>query len=80
MWSFSPQYLGCRYQLPLALFGQDGYGTRMGLLARPMLVAQAVGPVAAAVILDKLGSTPLLVVMCTLATASLIASFGLPSK
>jgi hypothetical protein len=52
----------------------------MGLLARPMLVAQAVGPVAAAVILDKLGSTPLLVVMCTLATASLIASFGLPSK
>jgi MFS family permease len=69
-----------RGTLPLALFGQDGYGTRMGLLARPMLVAQAVGPVAAAVILDKLGSTPLLVVICVLATASLIASFGLPSK
>jgi TM2 domain-containing membrane protein YozV len=69
-----------RGTLPLALFGQDGYGARMGLLARPMLVAQAVGPVAAAVILDKLGSTPLLVVMSTLATASLIASFGLPSK
>jgi MFS family permease len=69
-----------RGTLPLALFGQDSYGTRMGLLARPMLVAQAVGPVAASVILDKLGSTPLLVVMCTLATASLIASFGLSSK
>lgn len=69
-----------RGTLPLALFGPDGYGARMGLLARPMLVAQAIGPVAAAVILDKFGSTPLLVVMCTLATASLIASFGLPSK
>ena len=69
-----------RGTLPLALFGPDGYGARMGLLARPMLVAQAIGPVAAAVILDKLGSTPLLLVMCTLATASLIASFGLPSK
>ncbi|SDO46699.1 Predicted arabinose efflux permease, MFS family [Pseudomonas arsenicoxydans] len=69
-----------RGTLPLALFGQDGYGARMGLLARSMMIAQAVGPVAAAVILDKLGSTPLLVVMCVLATASLIASFGLPSK
>lgn len=69
-----------RGALPLALFGSDGYGARMGLLARPMLIAQAVGPVAAAVILDRLGSAPLLVVMCTVATASLIASFGLPSK
>ena len=69
-----------RGTLPLALFGSDGYGARMGLLARPMLIAQAVGPVVAAVILDRLGSAPLLVVMCTLATASPIASFGLPSK
>lgn len=69
-----------RGTLPLALFGADGYGTRMGLLARPMLIAQATGPVAAAIILESFGSTLLLVVMCALVTTSFLTSFALPAK
>lgn len=69
-----------RGTLPLALFGADGYGTRMGLLARPMLIAQATGPVAAALILERFGSTPLLMVMCSLVATSFLTSFALPTK
>ncbi|MEN2397529.1 arsenic resistance protein [Pseudomonas halotolerans] len=52
----------------------------MGLLARPMLIAQASGPVAAALILEKFGSTPLLAVMCVLVAGSFITSLALPAK
>ncbi|PKM31078.1 MAG: MFS transporter [Gammaproteobacteria bacterium HGW-Gammaproteobacteria-11] len=69
-----------RGTLPLALFGADGYGTRMGLLARPMLVAQATGPVAAALILERMGATPLLLVICGLVVMSFLVSLALPSK
>ena len=37
-----------RGTLPLALFGPQGYGARKGLLSRPVLIAQACGPIAAA--------------------------------
>lgn len=43
--------------LPLAISDSEGYGTRMGLLARPMLINQATGPAVAAVILESCGST-----------------------
>ncbi|WP_233356557.1 MFS transporter [Pseudomonas mangrovi] len=69
-----------RGTLPLALMGADGYGTRMGLLARPMLVAQATGPVAAALILERFGATPLIIVLCGLVLASLVASFALSAR
>lgn len=69
-----------RGTLPLALFGADGYGTRMGLLARPMLIAQAAGPVAAALALEKFGSIPLLVGMCVLVAISFITSLALPTE
>ncbi|MFN3580919.1 MAG: MFS transporter, partial [Pseudomonas sp.] len=66
-----------RGTLPLALFGAEGFGTRMGLLARPMLLAQATGPVAAALILERFGSTPLLAVLCALVALSFVVSFAL---
>lgn len=69
-----------RGTLPLVLFGAEGYGARMGLLARPMLIAQATGPIAAALALDRLGPRALLAVMCALVATSLLASLGLPSK
>lgn len=69
-----------RGTLPLALFGPEGYGRRMGLLARPMLIAQASGPVAAALILERFGSTPLLIVMCVLVAGSFLTSLALPAK
>lgn len=49
-----------RGTLPLAVFGPYRYGERMGLLARPMLIAQACAPVLTALLLDAAGSTALL--------------------
>lgn len=43
--------------LPLALFGPQRYAPLIGRLARPSLIAQAVAPTAAALLLDKAGST-----------------------
>lgn len=69
-----------RGTLPLALFGADGYATRMGLLARPMLLAQATGPVAAALFLDHAGPHSLLIALCALVAASWLISCTLPAK
>ena len=44
-----------RGTLPLALFGQEGYATRMGLLGRPIMIALAFGPLISAFILEKWG-------------------------
>lgn len=68
-----------RGTLPLALFGPQGYGARMGLLARPVLVAQACGPIAAAFVLESFGASVLLVVMCGLVLLCFIASGRLPT-
>lgn len=69
-----------RGTLPLALFGPKGYGARMGLLARPALVAQACGPIAAAFVLEHYGASVLLVVMCSLLLMCCIASWRLPVR
>ncbi len=68
-----------RGTLPLALFAPQGYGARMGLLARPVLVAQACGPIAAAFVLQNFGASALLVVMCGLVLLCFIASWRLPT-
>ncbi|UTW09907.1 MFS transporter [Pseudomonas benzenivorans] len=68
-----------RGALPLELFGADGFGARMGLLARPMLIAQALGPVAAATLLTRFGAQTLLLLLCGLATLSLLLSCRLPT-
>lgn len=67
-----------RGTLPLALFGPQGYGARMGLLARPVLVAQACGPIAAAYVLDSFGASVLLSVMCGFLLLCFIATWRLP--
>nr|WP_180202469.1 MFS transporter [Pseudomonas sp. SbOxS1]NYU01378.1 MFS transporter [Pseudomonas sp. SbOxS1] len=68
-----------RGTLPLALFGPQGYGVRMGLLARPVLVAQACGPIAAAFILERYGASVMLGVMCGFLLMCFIATWHLPS-
>lgn len=68
-----------RGTLPLALFGPQGYGARMGLLARPVLVAQACGPIGAAFVLQNFGASALLVVMCGFVLLCFIASWRLPT-
>lgn len=67
-----------RGTLPLALFGPQGYGARMGLLARPVLIAQAIGPIAAAFILESYGASALLSAMCGFLSLCFAASWRLP--
>lgn len=69
-----------RGTLPLALFGAEGYGSRMGLLARPVLVAQACGPILAALVLDAFGPELLLGVLCSLLLICVAISLQLPAK
>lgn len=69
-----------RGTLPLALFGSQGYGARMGLLARPMLFAQAIAPLAMAMVLSELGPTTLLTTLTALAFVALLATWRLPVR
>lgn len=69
-----------RGTLPLALFGPQGYGARMGLLARPMLFAQAIAPLAMAMLLGELGPTVLLATLTGLAFVALVATWRLPVR
>lgn len=57
--------------LPLALFGPSRYAPIMGRLARPSLVAQAIGPTVGAVLLSAAGTDPTLFVLAALAVANL---------
>lgn len=69
-----------RGALPLALFGREGYGQRIGLIARPMLLAQACGPILAALVLEKLGASLALAWLCLLVAASCVVSWRLPAR
>lgn len=69
-----------RGTLPLALFGAEGYGSRMGLLARPVLAAQACGPILAASVLETFGPELLLSMLCCLLLICVAINFRLPAK
>ena len=66
-----------RGALPLALFGASGYAALMGRLALPSLVAQALGPLAGAVLLARFGAGALVAALAALAFANLAAVFRL---
>ena len=61
-----------RGTLPLALFGQDGYATVMGRLARPALVAQAASPALGALLLDRLGATASVLALVAAAVVNVV--------
>jgi hypothetical protein len=61
-----------RGTLPLALFGADGYATLMGLLGRPLMIAFAVTPSLAAVILDRYGATRLVATLVSVAAVNVV--------
>lgn len=69
-----------RGTLPLVLFGAEGYGARMGALARPMLLAQAAGPFAAAFVLSGRGASMMLVLMVMMVGVALCSSLRLPTE
>lgn len=60
-----------RGALPLALFGPSRYAPIMGRLARPSLIAQAIGPTVGAVLLSVAGTDQILVALAALAVANL---------
>ncbi|HWV52776.1 MFS transporter [Pseudorhodoplanes sp.] len=65
-----------RGTLPLALFGADGYATIMGRLVAPSLIAQAVAPWIAALILERWGSPALLYALVVLTLLNVAAIGG----
>jgi hypothetical protein len=62
-----------RGALPLALFGTEGYGAVLGLLATPILIVNAVSPTAFALIVEQWGWTGAQAALIVTATASWIA-------
>lgn len=62
-----------RGTLPLAIFGAGAYGERMGVMARPVLVAQASAPIIAATVLVHADALTLLLGL----TALVVVSGGL---
>lgn len=67
-----------RGTLPLALFGQEGYAIRMGLMGRPIMIALAFGPLISAFILEKWGINILLIILTALVFITLVGTLKLP--
>ena len=67
-----------RGTLPLALFGQEGYAIRMGLMGRPIMIALAFGPLISAFILEKWGIYILLIILTALVFITLVGTLKLP--
>lgn len=63
-----------RGTMPLAIFGPVNYGYRLGIIGAPARIAQAVAPLAFALLIDVLGSQVLIVssVLSLLALAALM--------
>lgn len=62
-----------RGALPLALFGPNGYGAVLGVLATPILIVNAASPTAFALIVDQWGWTVAQIVLTATAAASWLA-------
>ncbi|MEO6842367.1 MAG: MFS transporter [Bradyrhizobium sp.] len=61
-----------RGTLPLAIFGPENYGYRLGLIGAPARMAQAVAPLAFGLLIDTMGSR-VLMVSSALSLAALLA-------
>jgi MFS family permease len=62
----------CRGTLPLAMYGPDGYGLRIGRIFAPARIGQALAPFLFGIAIDKLGVATLLI-SCTLSLVALAA-------
>jgi MFS family permease len=61
-----------RGTLPLAIFGAENYGYRLGIIGAPARMAQAVAPLAFGLLIDAMGSR-VLIVSSALSLAALLA-------
>lgn len=66
-----------RGTLPLAMFGSEGYATVMGRLATPSLIAQALAPWVAAIVLERWGAAALLYSLVALTVLNVGAISGI---
>jgi hypothetical protein len=62
-----------RGALPLSLFGAEGYGTLMGRLASPQLIAESMAPFISAVAIMAAGDQISIIILVALACSSLVA-------
>jgi MFS family permease len=64
-----------RGTVPLAVFGPENYGYRLGLIGAPARILQSGAPIAFGIMIDRLGAFALLVssLCCLAATAALLA-------
>jgi hypothetical protein len=65
-----------RGTLPLATFGPENYGYRLGLIGAPARMAQAVAPLAFGLLIDAIGSR-ILIASSALSLAALLALYML---
>ncbi len=68
-----------RGTLPLAIFGPQNYGYRLGIIGAPARMAQAIAPLAFALLIDVIGSR-ILIVSSALSLSALLALSLLPKK
>jgi MFS family permease len=68
-----------RGTLPLAIFGPQNYGYRLGLIGAPSRMAQAAAPLAFGLLIDTMGSR-ILIVSSTLSLSALLALSLLPRQ
>ncbi|MBX9925975.1 MAG: MFS transporter [Hyphomicrobiaceae bacterium] len=65
-----------RGTVPLAIYGPQNYGYRIGLLGAPARIAQALAPFTIAVMLDRAGSTPTLILTGSVGLLTMAALFA----
>jgi MFS family permease len=63
-----------RGTLPLAIFGPENYGYRLGVIGAPARMAQAAAPLLFGLLIDAMGSR-VLIVTSTLSILALLALF-----
>jgi MFS family permease len=68
-----------RGTLPLAIFGPQNYGYRLGIIGAPARIAQAAAPLAFGLLIDMMGSR-ILIVSSALSLSALLALSLLPKK
>lgn len=70
-----------RGTVPLALFGPENYGYRLGLLGAPARILQAGAPIAFGILIDEFGAKALLFssFACIAATTALLAVAARPA-
>ena len=68
-----------RGTLPLAIFGPENFGYRLGIVGAPARMAQAVAPLAFGLLIDTMGSW-ILIISSALSLSALVALFLLPKQ